>query len=138
VNVLSVDALITQAFKRRYIVVLAALLLLGGGYIAFKTLSLEAYPDFTSPQVRVITLLPGKGAEEVERTVTVPLEKELNGIPGETNLRSLSIFGLSVVYVRFEDGTKSFQNRQQVLERLNNADLPDGVKPALEIGRAHV
>ncbi|WP_218080523.1 efflux RND transporter permease subunit [Anthocerotibacter panamensis] len=131
-NFFSVDTLITQALKRRYIVVMVALLLLGGGYIAFKTLSLEAYPDFTDPLVRVITILPGKGAEEMERLVTVPLEKELNGIPGETNLRSLSIFGLSVVYVKFQDGTKSIQNRQQVLERISQADLPDVAKPQLD------
>jgi heavy metal efflux system protein len=129
---LSINSLITQALKRRYIVVAFALLLLGGGFIAFKTLSLEAYPDFTDPRVRVITLLPGKGAEEVERTVTVPLEKELNGIPGETNLRSLSIFGLSVVTITFQDGTVSTQARQLVNERVGNADLPDGVKPGLD------
>ncbi len=131
-NTFSVDTLITQAFKRRYLVVVFAALLLGVGYVAFKTLSLEAYPDFTDPLVRVITILPGKGAEEMERLVTIPLEKELNGIPGETNLRSLSIFGLSVVYVRFEDGTKSFQARQQVIERINQADLPAEAKPQLD------
>lgn len=129
---LSIDVLITQALKRRYIVVALALLLLIGGFVAFKTLPLEAYPDFTDPRVRVITILPGKGAEEVERLVTVPLEKELNGIPGETNLRSLSIFGLSLVYVTFADGTPSTLARQQVIERIGQADIPDGVKPALD------
>ncbi len=128
----SIDRLITLALKRRYIVVALALLLLGGGFVAFKTLSLEAYPDFTDPRVRVITLLPGKGAEEVERLVTVPLEKELNGIPGETNLRSLSIFGLSVVYVTFADGTASPLARQQVIERIGQADLPEGARPQLD------
>ncbi|AGY60089.1 efflux RND transporter permease subunit [Gloeobacter kilaueensis] len=128
----SIDRLITLALKRRYIVVALALLLLAGGFVAFKTLSLEAYPDFTDPRVRVITLLPGKGAEEVERLVTIPLEKELNGIPGETNLRSQSIFGLSVVIITFADGTPSQLARQQVLERVAQADLPDSAKPELD------
>lgn len=128
----SIDRLIELALRRRPIVVALALLLIIGGFVAFKTLSLEAYPDFTDPRVRVITLLPGKGAEEVERLATVPLEKELNGIPGETNLRSQSIFGLSVVYVTFADGTPSQLARQQVLERIARADLPEGAKPELD------
>ncbi len=131
-NFFSIDNLITQAFKRRYLVVLFALVILGGGYVAFKTLSLEAYPDFTDPIVRVITILPGKGAEEVERSVTIPMEKELNGLPHQSGLRSVSIFGLSVVTVKFEDETKSSQNRQQVLEHIAQADLPPEAKPQLD------
>jgi cobalt-zinc-cadmium resistance protein CzcA len=108
------------------------LLLVGCGYWAFRTLETEAYPEFTAPKVRVITLMPGKGAEEVERLITVPLEKELNGIPGEITLRSTSIFGLSVVSINFEDHVPITLARQQVLERVNRANLPSSAEPRLD------
>lgn len=129
---ISTDHIIRKALEFRYIVVAFALLLLMAGVWAFQNLSMEAYPDFTSPLVRVITMYSGKGAEEVERLVTIPLEKELNGIPGETKLRSVSLFGLSVVYVIFEDGADTKMVRQQVLERLAMANLPDDAKPELD------
>ena len=128
----SLDTLISATLKHRYVALGIALLLIVIGIIAYQTMSLEAYPDFTNPLVRIITLYPGKGAEEVERMITIPLEKELNGIPGETNLRSASLFGLSVIYVTFEEGTESFRARQQVLERLKSADLPDDANPQLD------
>jgi cobalt-zinc-cadmium resistance protein CzcA len=128
----SLNGLISATLKHRYLTLAAGALLILLGIFAYQTMSLEAYPDFTNPLVRIITLYPGKGAEEVERMVTIPLEKEFNGIPGETNLRSASLFGLSVVYVTFEEGTESFRARQQVLERLNGADIPDDAKPQLD------
>jgi len=128
----SFNSIISATLKHRYITLGVTLLMILAGIFAYQTMSLEAYPDFTNPLVRIITLYPGKGAEEIERTVTIPLEKELNGIPGETNLRSASLFGLSVVYVTFQEGTESFRARQQVLERLASADLPDDAKPQLD------
>ena len=128
----SLNNLITVTLKHRYIALAVTLLIVIAGIFAYQTMSLEAYPDFTNPLVRIITLYPGKGAEEVERMVTIPLEKELNGIPGETNLRSASLFGLSVIYVTFEEGTESFRARQQVLERLKSADVPDDANPQLD------
>ncbi|AGY58812.1 efflux RND transporter permease subunit [Gloeobacter kilaueensis] len=127
-----IDNLITLALRHRYVTVAVALVLLVAGYWAFRTLETEAYPEFTDPKVRVITILPGKGAEEVERLVTIPLEKELGGIPNETSLRSISFLGLSVVSVTFEDGTPTTLARQQVLERVNQADIPDDAKPELD------
>lgn len=129
---LSLNGLINATLEHRYITIAAAILMLVIGVIAYQTMSLEAYPDFTNPLVRIITLYPGKGAEEVERMITVPLEKELNGIPGETNLRSASLFGLSVIAVTFQEGTESFRARQQVLERLKSADIPDDANPQLD------
>lgn len=82
--------------------------------------------------MRVITLVPGKGPEEVEKLVTVPLEKEVNCIPNQVALRSLSLYGLSVVISTFSDGTPTTLVRQQVLERISQAPLPDGVEPHLE------
>lgn len=128
----SIHQLIEASLKYRYVTVGLTLLLTLIGILSFQNLPMEAYPDFTSPLVRIITLYPGKGSEEIERLITVPLEKELNGIPGEKSLRSASLFGLSVVYVTFEDGTPSFQARQQVLERLYSADVPEDAKPELD------
>src|SRR4029077_17066878 len=83
------------------------------------------------PQVYVITLFNGHAAEEVERQVTLPVEQELNGLPGLTRMRSVSIFGLSFVPPPFDDGTDLYFARQQVTERLAQVDVPDGVKPTL-------
>jgi len=127
-----INFLINLAFKYRLLVVALGLAVIALGIIAFQRLAIEAYPDFTDPMVRVITIVPGKGAEEVERLVTIPLEKELNGIPRQTNLRSISLFGLSVVSVTFQDGTQSTYARQQVLERVSQAEVPDWVKPQLD------
>jgi cobalt-zinc-cadmium resistance protein CzcA len=119
-------------YRRRWVSILLMLLILGGGVWAHHTLDTEAYPEFTAPTVRIITLAPGKGAEEVERLITIPLEKELNAIPKETWMRSISILGLSVISVVFEDDAPQLQNRQQVLERIAQADLPDNIQPTLD------
>src|SRR5271154_2336610 len=92
-------------YRQRWLSILAILLILAGGIWAHYTLETEAYPEFSNPTVRIITLAPGKGAEEVERLITIPLEKELNAIPGESWMRSISILGLSVISVVFNDGT---------------------------------
>lgn len=119
---------------QKYVSVAIAGLLLLVGLYCLKNLDVEAYPDFTSPMVQVITQLPGKSAEDVERLATIPLEKELNGIPHEKKLYSTSIFGASVIKVVFEDlpSISSPLIRQQVLERIYEADLPQGVKPSLD------
>ena len=127
-----IDKLINRALKGRYLTLAATLLVIIAGLVAVKMLPLEAYPELTNPQVRVITLYPGKGAEEVERLVTIPLEKELNGIPGQTTLRSLSLYGLSVVTTTFNESTLTAFARQQVLERLGEADTPSDAHPHLE------
>lgn len=123
--------LLKTAIKNKFISATIALILILTGVYCLKTLDIEAYPDFTSPIVQVITQMPGKSAEEVERLATIPLEKNLNGIPNEQKLYSSSLFGLSVIKVVFADGLPSSLIRQQVLERIYQTELPDGVKPVL-------
>ena len=123
--------LLKTAIKNKFISATVALILILTGVYCLKTLDIEAYPDFTSPIVQVITQMPGKSAEEVERLATIPLEKNLNGIPNEQKLYSSSLFGLSVIKVVFADGLPSTLIRQQVLERIYQTELPDGVKPVL-------
>lgn len=101
-----------------------------GAWIALQS-EIEAFPEFTNVQVQVITQYPGKAAEEVERQITQPLEVATNGLPGLINQRSISIFGLSVITLTFDDNVKSKEARLDVSQRLNDADLPDGVKPSL-------
>src|SRR6059036_1084871 len=101
------------------------------GAVAFWHLPIEAFPELADPQVYVITLFPGHAAEEIERQVTLPIEQELNGLPGLTRMRSVSIFGLSYLTLTFDDGTDLYFARQQVSERLSGVDVPEGVKPSL-------
>lgn len=125
---------ITKYFiVNKYLSISLTITLLATGIYCLQHLDTEAYPDFTNPNVQVITQMPGKSAEDVERLVTIPLEKELNGIPHEKKLYSTSIFGLSMIKVVFDDikGIKSPLIRQQVLERISMTDLPDGIKPRL-------
>src|SRR5437016_2931018 len=101
------------------------------GVWAFQQLKIEAYPDISDTQVVVISLYSGRAAEEVERQVTVPIERALNSVPNVIARRSRTIFGLSVVELTFEYGTNDYFARQVVLEKLRDAALPDGVTPTL-------
>ncbi|MES2205404.1 MAG: CusA/CzcA family heavy metal efflux RND transporter [Pseudomonadota bacterium] len=105
--------------------------LIGFGYRALNNLPIEAFPDVQDVQVQVVTQYPGQAPEEVERTVTLPIEREMSGVPRQTQLRSVSIAGLSVVTLTFEDGTDDYFARQQVLEKLQNVSLPTGIQPSL-------
>lgn len=101
-----------------------------GAWIAFHS-EIEAFPDVTNVQVQVITQYPGKASEEVERRVTMPMEVATNGLRGLINQRSVSLFGLSVITLTFDDDVPMRQARVDVSQRLSEADLPDGIKPAL-------
>src|ERR1051326_6559016 len=110
---------------------LLLILFIGAGVAAFRALPIEAFPDVTDVQVSVITLFEGHAPEEVEKQVTIPLEIELSGLRHSVRLFSHTQFGLSFIYLTFDDAVTDYFARQQVLERLQNADLPDGVKPSL-------
>src|SRR5215510_769803 len=110
---------------------LLLLLFIGAGIASFRSLPIEAFPDVTDVQVSVITLFPGHAQEEVEKQVTIPLEIQLSGLPHSVRVFSHTQFGLSFIYLTFDDSINDYFARQQVLERLQSADLPDGVKPDL-------
>lgn len=95
---------------------------------AFRSLPIEAYPDVTDPLVEVVAVFPGQSAEEVERRVGLELERVLAGTPHLTNIRTVSVFGLSVVTLRFDDASSDKDNRIHVAERLREAELPEGVE----------
>lgn len=104
---------------------------IGIGIWAWVDLKKEAYPDVGDTQVTVITTYPGRAAEEVEQQITLPIERAFNGVPKVLTRRSKTIFGLSVTQLTFEDGVDDYFARQRVLEKLNDAELPEGVQPAL-------
>src|SRR5262247_654253 len=106
-------------------------LFIAGGFVAFKTLPIEAFPDVTDVQVSVITLFPGHAPEEVEKQVTIPLEIALSGVPYAVRMFSHTQFGLSFVILTFNDQASDYFARQQVLERLQGLELPPGVQPGL-------
>src|SRR6476661_2936641 len=110
------DRLITFALKQR-VFMLALALAIAGGY-AWRNLPVEAFPDVQDVQVQIITQVPGQAPEEVERAVTLPIEREMSGVPRMTQLRSVSITGLSVVKQTFADGTDDYFERQQVIQKL--------------------
>src|SRR5712691_4104260 len=126
-----VTRIVAFALHQPLFLLLLVALFIASGVVAFNTLPIEAFPDVTDVQVSVITLFPGHAPEVVEKQVTIPLEIELSGLPHSVRLFSHTQFGLSFLYITFDDAVTDYFARQQVLERLQNADLPDGVKPAL-------
>jgi cobalt-zinc-cadmium resistance protein CzcA len=123
--------LVRLAIGRPWVTVAVSALVALVGYGLLLGVPVEAFPDVTNTQVQVITLAPGRAAEEVEREVTIPLERELAGTPQMVDQRSISVFGLSQITCTFDDGADDFAARVRVLERLHQADLPDGVNPRL-------
>lgn len=125
-------SIIAFSLKRKYLILAAALVLLIGGIITFRNMPIEAYPDVANTEIDIITQWPGRSAEEVEKFITIPVEIAMNPVQMKTSLRSTSIFGLSYVKLIFEDGVTDEQARMQVMNLLNNADLPAGIQPAVQ------
>ncbi|HRH87054.1 MAG TPA: CusA/CzcA family heavy metal efflux RND transporter [Rubrivivax sp.] len=121
--------LVQFALAQRLFVLLAALLLVGAGWLAFKNLPIDAFPDVSSTQVKVIMKAPGMTPEEIESRIALPIEVEMLGIPKQRMLRSVSKYGIVDVTIDFEDGTDIYWARQQVSERLSGIaeDLPAGI-----------
>jgi heavy metal efflux system protein len=126
-----IGALIDFALRNRLMMLGASLVLFIWGVISFHNLPIEAYPDVADTYVQIITQWPGHAAEEVEQQITVPLEVNLNGVAHMTHLRSVSLAGLSVITIIYDDETTTFNARQEVLDRLQQAVLPTNVNPAL-------
>src|SRR5258708_38256561 len=125
------DALLAYSLRNRLSSFVFAVLLAVVGYFSYRDLTIEAFPDPTDTQVQVISRFPGAPTEEIERRVSIPIERALNGTPGLFRLRSISLFGLSFVTLTFEDGVELTSARQRVLEKIRDAELPDGVVPQL-------
>ncbi len=127
------DRLLEFSVRQRVFVLLATLVLVGIGVRSALMLPIDAVPDITNVQVQINTAVPAYAPEEIEKLVTFPIENEMSGIPGLTELRSLSKFGLSQVNLIFEEGTDIYRSRQLVSERLQTVmdELPAGLTPKL-------
>lgn len=123
--------IVELSLSQRFLLCFLGAVLLFGGLYAFHILDVVAYPDPSPPMVEVITQYPGWSAQEIERQITIPLEVALNGMPGLTDIRSLSIFGLSDIKVYFDFNTTYFYDRQEVINRLATVTLPQGAQPTL-------
>jgi cobalt-zinc-cadmium resistance protein CzcA len=123
---------VALCLRRRKLVWLIAIFRGIFGYISWTKLDIEAYPDIADVTSQVITQYPGHAAEEVEEQVTIPLERELNGVPGLQVMRSHSTFGLSLITLVFQDGVDDYWARQRIQERIAGVDLPPGANPGLD------
>jgi cobalt-zinc-cadmium resistance protein CzcA len=123
--------LIDFALRNRILVLSVAVVLFLWGIISFHNLPIEAYPDVADTYTQIISQWPGHAAEEVEQQITVPLEVQLNGVAHMTHLRSVSLAGLSVITIIYDDQITTLNARQEVIDRLQQATLPQGVSPGL-------
>ena len=127
-----IEKFVSLCLRRRKLVWLIAVLLMIFGYTSWNALEIEAYPDIADVTSQVITQYLGHAAEEVEEQVTIPLERELNGIPGLQVMRSRSTFGLSLITLVFRDGVDDYWARQRIQERIAGVSLPPGANPGLD------
>jgi cobalt-zinc-cadmium resistance protein CzcA len=126
-----IRAIVDFALRSRWLVLGGVLVLTAWGVISFRALPIEAYPDVANNYVQIITQWPGRSAEEIERQVTVPVEIQMAGIPRLAHLRSTTLAGLSSVMLIFDDGTTSDVNREHVMERLGQVNLPANLVPQM-------
>jgi cobalt-zinc-cadmium resistance protein CzcA len=127
-----INRIVALSLEQRILVAFVTVLLIGAGIRAWERLPVDAYPDLSPPMVSITAQWPGHSAEEVERLITVPIEREMNGIPKENNLRSVSLYALSSIDITFDQDTDRNFARQQVFNRLAGLDLPNGVAPEVE------
>ncbi|MEI6886007.1 MAG: CusA/CzcA family heavy metal efflux RND transporter [Bacteroidota bacterium] len=120
------------SLKNKFFILFATLVIVVIGVISYRAIPIEAFPDVTNTQVIIITQWPGRSAEEIEKFVTVPIEIAMNSVQGKSDVRSITLFGLSVVTVIFDDGIKDPFARQQVNSLLNGITVPEGVEPEVE------
>ena len=127
-----IDALVALTLRKRLVVAMICVFAAAYGWYSWTQLAVEAYPDVADTAAQVVTQAPGLAAEEVEQQVTIPLERELNGTPGLTLMRSRSTFGLSLITMVFRDGIDDYWGRQRITERIANVTLPSGLTPGLD------
>ncbi|MFD2741908.1 efflux RND transporter permease subunit [Sphingobacterium populi] len=127
-----VQQIVTFSLRNTTLILFGTMLLLFAGVYSLRHTPIEAFPDVTNTRARIITQWPGRSAEEMEKLVTLPISKEMNSIPRKSHIRSISLFGLSVVTVQFEDGVDDFYAQQYVSNKLNGVNLPEDVDAEIE------
>lgn len=127
-----IDQIITFSLKNKFFIFFCTAIAIIIGCACFKETPIDAFPDVTNTKVTIITQWPGRSAEEVEKFITIPIEIAMNSVQQKSDIRSTTLFGLSVVNVMFDDKADDFFARQQVYNQLNDADLPEGVTPEVQ------
>lgn len=127
-----IDFIISFSLKRKYLIICLTLATVVMGVLCFMDTPVDAFPDVTNTKVTIITQWSGRSAEEIEKFVTIPIETVMNSVQKKTDIRSTTLFGLSVVTVIFDDHVDDEFARQQVYNMIHDADLPDGVEPEVQ------
>src|ERR1700691_2587523 len=127
-----IEKFVDFALKNRFLVLAVGMVLFIWGAISFHNLPVDAYPDVADNYVNIITQWPGHSAEDIEKQITVPTEIQMGGIPDLKNLRSFSLAGISSIMMNFNDDSDNSWNRERVLERLSQVNLPAGLVPQLQ------
>lgn len=127
-----IQGIVSFSLKNSFIVFFMTFLLLVIGIVSYQNTPIEAFPDVTNTRARIITQWPGRSAEEIEKFITLPISKEMNTIPKKSDIRSISLFGLSVVTVLFDDDVDDFYAQQYTANRLQGLDLPEGASAEVE------
>lgn len=120
------------SLKNKFFTFFMVIILVVSGVVAYINTPIEAFPDVTNTQIIIVTEWNGRSAEEVERFVTIPIEVSMNSVQRKTNVRSITMFGLSVIKIIFEDDVEDFFARQQVNNQLRNVQLPESVEPEVQ------
>jgi heavy metal efflux system protein len=120
------------SLKNKFFTFFMVLILVVAGVVSYLNTPIEAFPDVTNTQIIIVTEWNGRSAEEIERFVTIPIEVSMNSVQRKTNVRSITMFGLSVIKIIFDDDVEDFFARQQVNNQLHNVQLPEGVEPEVQ------
>ncbi|GAB3816784.1 hypothetical protein GCM10028895_12300 [Pontibacter rugosus] len=127
-----VQSLVSFSLKNHIIVFFLTLLLVAAGIMSYINTPIEAFPDVTNTRARIITQWPGRSAEEVEKFITLPITRQMNTIPRKAEVRSTSLFGLSVVTVLFDENVDDFYAQQYASNRMQSIELPEGAEADVE------
>lgn len=127
-----ISAIVNYSITNKVTIFFLTAAMIVGGVVAFKNTPIETFPDVTNTNVIIITQWPGRSSEELERFVSIPIETEMNSVTRKTSMRSISLFGLSVITIIFDDGVPDFNARVEVANRLVNVQLPDGASTQIE------
>jgi len=124
--------IVAFSLKNRFFTFFWVAIMVVAGVVSYKNTSIEAFPDVTNTQIIIVTQWQGRSAQEIERFVSIPIEVAMNSVQRKTNVRSISMFGLSVIKIIFEDNVEDFFARQQVNNQLVTVGLPEGAEPEVQ------
>jgi cobalt-zinc-cadmium resistance protein CzcA len=124
--------IVAFSLKNKFFTFFMVLILVVAGVVSYLNTPIEAFPDVTNTQIIIVTEWNGRSAEEIERFVTMPIEVAMNSVQRKTNVRSITMFGLSVIKIIFDDDVEDFFARQQVNNQLRSVQLPEGVDPEVQ------